>query len=226
MATNANGKSLATIHHGTGDSVPVLTARHKTHAPSGAHKRHKRALTAIFAAVVFQAICAVPFLYNLWAEVLGIGPRFRPWWAYEVSEILASIGLVSGVVAAVLYLRASRALISQMDRQIGAMTGDFHSQLMQQFRDWRLSPSESEIAIYAMKGYSNAEIGDLRNTSAATVKGQMNSIYRKSGVANRQQLISLLVEEFLHDRGTTGYRVDPDADRAGKVPATNEGGAP
>ena len=38
-----------------------------------------------------------------------------------------------------------------------------------------------------MKGFSNAEIADLRGTTAATVKSQMNAIYRKSNFTNRQR---------------------------------------
>jgi hypothetical protein len=51
--------------------------------------------------------------------------------------------------------------------------------------------------VYAMKGFSNAEIGGFRGTSVSTVKSQMNAIYRKTGFSNRQQLISFLVEEML-----------------------------
>ena len=53
------------------------------------------------------------------------------------------------------------------------------------------------MTTYVMKGFSNAEVAELRGTTAATVKSQLNSIYRKSGCANRQQLISFLVEDML-----------------------------
>ena len=60
-----------------------------------------------------------------------------------------------------------------------------------------LSPSEQAVAVFAMKGFSNGEIAELRGTSASTIKSQMNSVFRKAGFANRQQLISFLVEDLL-----------------------------
>ena len=66
--------------------------------------------------------------------------------------------------------------------------------------------------IYAIKGFSNAEIGELRGTSAATVKSQMNAIYRKTGFSNRQQLIAFMVEELLHGAGSSlGANTSKDA---------------
>ncbi|MEO8531546.1 MAG: helix-turn-helix transcriptional regulator, partial [Deltaproteobacteria bacterium] len=53
------------------------------------------------------------------------------------------------------------------------------------------------VAVYAMKGFSNGEIAELRKTSIPTVKSQMKAIFRKAGLDNRQQLIAFLVEELL-----------------------------
>jgi DNA-binding CsgD family transcriptional regulator len=78
-----------------------------------------------------------------------------------------------------------------------AATGNYQSHLEKLFKGWDLSGAERAVAVYAMKGFSNAEIADLRQTSVATIKSQMNAIFRKAGLGNRQQLIAYLVEELL-----------------------------
>lgn len=56
--------------------------------------------------------------------------------------------------------------------------------------DWGLSLAEAEVTLFAVKGFSNKEISELRGSSIATVKKQLSSVYRKSGMENRFQLIA------------------------------------
>ncbi|MGB0799053.1 MAG: helix-turn-helix transcriptional regulator, partial [Planktomarina sp.] len=65
-----------------------------------------------------------------------------------------------------------------------------------QFVEWGFSATESEIGILLIKGLSIAEIAEIRNRSQATIKAQNTSIYNKSGMANRAQLVSYFVEEL------------------------------
>jgi DNA-binding NarL/FixJ family response regulator len=84
-----------------------------------------------------------------------------------------------------------------MNTQIEVLSGQFHEHVRAHFARWGLSPSEEAVAIFAMKGFSNPEIARLRGTTDATVKSQMNAVYRKAGLASRQQLIAFLVEGLL-----------------------------
>lgn len=151
----------------------------------------------IISVLVFQLISSSIFLFSLWGDVLFIRSQPLPYVVEEITQILASIGLIVGPIITILFIRRSQAVIRRLDQQIGAVSGDFETQVQGMFRDWELSQSEAEITIYAMKGFSNAEIGEMRGTSVATVKSQMNAIYRKSNLANRQQLIAFMVEELL-----------------------------
>ena len=65
------------------------------------------------------------------------------------------------------------------------------------YRDWGLTASEQDVAGFTIKGYSIAEIAILRGSAPGTVKTHLNAIYRKAGVAGREQLVSLLVEDLL-----------------------------
>lgn len=66
----------------------------------------------------------------------------------------------------------------------------------QRFADWRLSPAERDVALFSIKGMSVAEIAALRGTSEGTVKAQAAAVYRKAGVGNRHQLLSLFIEDL------------------------------
>ena len=69
--------------------------------------------------------------------------------------------------------------------------------LEERFADWGLTPAERDVALFAIKGMSTAEIASLRNTSEGTVKAQTNAIYRKAGVSGRPQLLSLFIEDLM-----------------------------
>jgi DNA-binding CsgD family transcriptional regulator len=65
------------------------------------------------------------------------------------------------------------------------------------FTEWGLTAAERDVALFALKGMSIAEIAELRQTSQGTVKAQTNAIYRKAGVSGRPQLLSLFVDELM-----------------------------
>ncbi|MBF9042620.1 hypothetical protein HKCCE4037_04740 [Rhodobacterales bacterium HKCCE4037] len=164
----------------------------------------------IYSVLIFQVVSSTVFLSSLWGDVLYIRTRPLPYVVEEITQILASVGLILGPIMTVLFIRRSQAVIRRLDQQIGAVSGGFEAQVHDLFRDWGLSQSEQEITIYAMKGFSNAEIGALRGTSVATVKSQMNAIYRKSEFANRQQLIAFMVEELLDGVDVPGNQPVPE----------------
>ncbi|MGB1147708.1 MAG: helix-turn-helix transcriptional regulator, partial [Alphaproteobacteria bacterium] len=56
---------------------------------------------------------------------------------------------------------------------------------------------ERDVALFAIKGSSIAEISELRGTKEGTIKAQLNAIYRKADVTGRPQLISYFIEGML-----------------------------
>lgn len=65
-----------------------------------------------------------------------------------------------------------------------------------QFADWGLTPAEADIAGLLLKGASVKEIAALRRTSQATIRQQAQSVYRKSGLANRAELSAYFLEDL------------------------------
>lgn len=61
---------------------------------------------------------------------------------------------------------------------------------------WELTPAEKEIAVLILKGLSNKEIAEVRQTSERTVRQQTLAIYNKSGLNSRAQLAAFFLEDL------------------------------
>lgn len=147
--------------------------------------------------VLVQTICAVFFVSDILMTVVGLRAQPISWQTRELLEVGAALGLVLGSVLGWLGLRRTLKRSDQMESNLRAATGAFMELLEDRFADWGLTPAERDVAFFAIKGLSIQEIAGLRSTSEGTVKAQTNAIYRKAGVGNRSQLLSLFIDDLL-----------------------------
>ena len=164
-------------------------------------RRPTLGLTLLWGSVALQAISAAVFLYVFWGDILGLRTEDIDWGWIEFMQVLASVGVVVGFVTSVVFLKRSQSRVHYLTRQLEVAAGQFEEQLGLTLVSWSLTDAEKEVAVLAMKGFSNAEIAELRNTSLPTVKSQMTAIFRKSGCTSRQQLISYLVDDLVQGVG-------------------------
>lgn len=157
--------------------------------------------------LILQVLCAVFFLGNILSSIIGFAPL--NWQVSEYIELGAAFGLILGVVAGAIALRRTRAQNAQMEHRLRAASGAFFELLQERFENWGLTPAERDVALFAIKGMSTAEIAVLRSTSDGTVKAQTNAIYRKAGVTGRPQLLSLFIEDLLDGADLTEPRQSP-----------------
>ncbi|MCX7890658.1 MAG: LuxR C-terminal-related transcriptional regulator [Rhodobacteraceae bacterium] len=151
--------------------------------------------------LVVQVACAFFFLSDIFFSVVGFSGRPIAWEIYELLQIGAAVGLVLAVVLGAIMLRRTLRRQALAEERLRRASGAFYDLLNERFADWNLTPAEADVALFAIKGMSTAEIAALRRTSEGTVKAQTAAIYRKAGVAGRPQLLSLFIEDLMD--GTT-----------------------
>lgn len=152
----------------------------------------------LWALFVLQAACAAFFAFDAASDFMGWQAK-TPLRHLDVYEyVFAAVLVVSLAVTA---REISKMIKRQkvLKRQVDVASGAFAQLLAAQFEDWRLTSSEAEVAMLAIKGLSIADIARLRVTKEGTVKAQCAAVYRKAGVTGRLQLLSLFIEELMAD---------------------------
>jgi len=155
---------------------------------------------AIFAIVLVQAASAFFFVSDIFSSLFGFRSSPVSWQYREVIEIGAAVGLVLGLVLGALALRRSLRRQKHAEGQLRLASGAFMELMEERFQEWGLTPSERDVALFAIKGLSTLEIAQMRKTSEGTVKAQTNAIYRKADVSGRPQLLSLFIDDLMGEK--------------------------
>ncbi len=143
--------------------------------------------------IVVQLFCASVFVTDVIHESrLPSGISF-----HLVIEAVATVGLILAIWIEVRYFRDLMRRNDQQERSLRVATGALSGVIEDYFSEWSLTPSERDVALFAIKGMSNTEIAGLRGSSEGTIKAHLNAVFRKAGVSGRNQLVSLLVEDLL-----------------------------
>jgi DNA-binding NarL/FixJ family response regulator len=88
-----------------------------------------------------------------------------------------------------------------------------------QFKVWRLTTAEIDIAGLMLKGASLKEIALARDTSEATIRQQAQAVYRKSGLSGRAELSAYFLESLFAVAETSAER-RPDLALVSATPHT------
>lgn len=164
--------------------------------------------------ILFQCLCALVFVIDISVDLRASGGEALT--LHLVPELAATAGLVVGIALQIKVLIRLLRRQARMAQGLDVARGALAELMEGYFRDWALTPSEQDVAAFAIKGFSIAEIAGLRGSAEATVKTHLNAIYRKAGVAGRSQLVSVLVEDLLRaplvpGQGMTDRRGSADA---------------
>jgi len=183
-----------------------------THAPEIVMGRSRGRITRIglLGLLGVQAALAIVFLAEFAVDTLSLRQQAPSYTWREVTQISAGLALIGSlVIGTLLALRLLRD-IRRMERSVALARGAFHALIETSFDEWGLTPSEREVAMLALKGFSNAEIAGITGKAEGTVKAQTNAVFRKAGVNGRVQLLCNFTESLLDDGGlSTGRNARP-----------------
>ncbi|WP_141104864.1 hypothetical protein [Thioclava sp. IC9] len=180
-----------------------------------------RRAVLVGAILLFQAVCALFFISDILLSIFGLYPAPISWQNREFLEIGAALGLVLGLALGAFALAGALREGARAQARLDRATSAFEDLLEERFSDWGLTAAERDVALFAIKGLSTAEIAALRGTSEGTAKAQSAAIYRKAGVNGRGALLSLFVEDIMDQRAQGAQRSETSATRG--VTATVKG---
>jgi len=168
-------------------------------------------IRSLVASFVVITICEGFFLLDVFSDVFHVDIS-APWIEHNVLELITSGTLALALIAIGWQIWRLLQENRETRNAVQAASGELLKVIYAKFDSWKLSPSESEIALLLIKGLSIQEISDLRNTRPGTVKSQGSAIYRKAGVAGRHELMAYFVEDLL-----AGEAILPVQDRASET---------
>jgi DNA-binding CsgD family transcriptional regulator len=165
------------------------------------------------------AVAAAFLLVVVLTLVDLVGDLANPWAGVHVliEGGVVLVGLGGGVMAArrlFVMMRAGRAARAEVDAlQVQLRSSEVEAvrwrtqahdllqglaiALDQQFERWALSPAEKEVALLLLKGLSHREVAAVRSITEATARQQARAVYKKSGLAGRNDLAAFFLEDLL-----------------------------
>ncbi len=127
----------------------------------------------------------------------------------ELSIAIVSSALIAGLTVGIWrqnqsnnHLKAELASLSEVNEEVlpPALATARHELalvLKEQFKVWKLTQTEREVAMLLLKGLSFKEIASVRNTMEKTVRQQASSIYKKADVSGRHAFSAWFIEDLL-----------------------------
>jgi len=146
----------------------------------------------VVAIVVVQAVAAVFFIADAVVDIAS-----GEWGLHILAEVLIATVLLAGVALGAWQTRSMFEIAHRNEQALKIARGAVAEIMANRFIEWRLTYAETEVALFALKGYETPEIAELRQVAEGTVRAQLTSIYAKAGVSSRHGLASLFLDDLI-----------------------------
>ncbi|MXO64785.1 hypothetical protein GRI91_03345 [Altererythrobacter endophyticus] len=114
-----------------------------------------------------------------------------------IMECVIAIALLAGTILSARYTKQLFEAARRSDAALDVARGAMAELVDARFVQWRLTRSESDVALFAIKGSTISEIAELRGSAEGTVRSQLSQVYAKAGVANQTMLLALFLDELI-----------------------------
>ena len=159
----------------------------------------RRNLPFLAGLTVVQIFCSVFFLVGFVGNTFGPSSEILQTGEAGWLQYVAGLGLVIGSVASIRMMFLALKANLESEEMVKLTRGEFEAAVAARLDHWGLSKAEREVAWFTIKGLDIKDIAAMRGSASGTIKVQLASIYRKSGVENRAQFVSLLIDDLLVD---------------------------
>lgn len=152
-------------------------------------------LASAVAILALQTTAAIYFVADSVEDVLS---ELQSGLTLSVAmECIVSAALAAGVYLGSRYVGQLARELRRSELALSLAKGALSEHIELKFREWRLSASEAEIAMLALKGFQPPEIAKLRGAAAGTVRSQLSQVYAKAGVTSHSMLLASFIEDLL-----------------------------
>jgi DNA-binding CsgD family transcriptional regulator len=121
--------------------------------------------------------------------------------ADSVFEVVIAVALLAGILFGGVYIMRLIREARLRETSVAIARGALSRILSQRFVDWGLSAAEADVALFALKGCTVAEIANMRSAAQGTVRAQLSQVYAKAGVSSQPMLMSMFLEDLMSDDG-------------------------
>ena len=154
--------------------------------------------TILWTLFAIQGVCCIYFVLDVVLDLFVPGHN-STLAESDIVEAIITVALFFGLAFTASELRHVLRRQDQMADQLKVASGAFADLLELRFTEWNLTEAERAVAVLAIKGYSVADMANLRDTAQGTVKAQCAALYRKADVSGRLQLLSLFLDDLMAD---------------------------
>ena len=146
--------------------------------------------------ILVQVLCAFFFASDIIADYQEAGRsgsnRF-----YLSLEAIATLSIFAAIIFETKYILELLRRKAHLERNMSVASAAMNDVILAHFQSWALTPSETDVANFLVKGLGIAEIAQMRGSAEGTIKSHLNSIYRKSGAHNRGEVLSLIIDSLM-----------------------------
>ena len=150
-------------------------------------RRRRLELLALAGAILF-------FSYDLVVDVWYKG-EFGS--LHFIIELIVFVGISAALIIGTRDLRNLRASLRHETERNKLFSGELAASINEQMDEWRLSPSEKDVAWMIIKGYRFSEIAEVRGVKESTCRLQATSLYAKAGVSGRAEFVAEIIQPLL-----------------------------
>ncbi|MEP2425549.1 MAG: helix-turn-helix transcriptional regulator [Paracoccaceae bacterium] len=151
--------------------------------------------------ILVQVLCGFFFVSDIIADYRAVNETGTSQFYLSI-EALATLSICAAIIFEVKYILELLRRKAHLERSVSVASAAMHDVILAHFKSWDLTPSESDVANFLVKGFGISEIADMRGNAEGTIKSHLNSIYRKSGTRNRGEVLSLILDSLMDGTDT------------------------
>ena len=161
-------------------------------------QRTTRKVVIGIAVVAVQAVAAAYFMVDAIDEHRGGGVGSTL--SLSVFDLLVGFALLAGIAYVAASVRQLQREAERREQALAVAQGAMTALIEERFAKWNLSRAEAEVALFALKGFTIAQIAELRGAASGTVRSQLSQVYAKAGVNGQPMLMSLFLDDLIEVR--------------------------